>query len=588
MSKATLKVKDKNGNWADVSGISIKTHGDSIKMWAWGYNLYTKENPVAGDPILRAEGYHGDGSISVLPDASIISVDDVSTRIIVNNDLYKLRESDTPVTINGNTLYAWKWTDGADIEYYVYTTTANPSTNDTAISFMYSNPPIAVYSINAVDNNTINVGSYIFTRDSSSDVILPGSTPHTLLCWDNTSSDLSDKPTFTVTFNTPAVNGQVLVPQNLDIYDYIKIGIDPNTISTITEEPQLTFSYSGNTESVMRNSQRDVIVPSGTITLEPNKAATIDVSQYSAPVEVTPTAGKDGMEKVTVTLDNIPLSNPLLMSETLYRKITTTEWTQNWSPKTWTGLTTFNKSDMWSDGTDIYYSNKADQYVLDKATNVWEPVTWNGLNNFYGTYIWTNGIDTFYSKDTNQYKLNKATKTWEPKSWSGYPPSNFDGRYVWTDGTNIYYSTGSNQYWLDVANGNTWYLKTWNGLTSFSSLNIWTDGTNIYCGEGTSSVGSRQYVLDKATSTWSQKTWSAIPNLYGRYIWTDGINVYYSSGSSHFILDKATGIWSRISWIGLLSFDGNNVWTDGNDIYYSNDTAQYILDKKVIYEPVSP
>jgi hypothetical protein len=40
--------------------------------------------------------------------------------------------------------------------------------------------------------------------------------------------------------------------------------------------------------------------------LETNHAATINVSAYSSPVEIEPTAGKDGMEKVTVTLNNIP------------------------------------------------------------------------------------------------------------------------------------------------------------------------------------------------------------------------------------------------------------------------------------------
>jgi hypothetical protein len=46
-------------------------------------------------------------------------------------------------------------------------------------------------------------------------------------------------------------------------------------------------------------------IPSGA-DLENNKAATIDVSTYTEPVEVTPTAGKDGMKKATVTLSNIP------------------------------------------------------------------------------------------------------------------------------------------------------------------------------------------------------------------------------------------------------------------------------------------
>ena len=40
--------------------------------------------------------------------------------------------------------------------------------------------------------------------------------------------------------------------------------------------------------------------------IEANKSATIDVSTYTEPVEITPTAGKDGMAKATVTLTNIP------------------------------------------------------------------------------------------------------------------------------------------------------------------------------------------------------------------------------------------------------------------------------------------
>lgn len=40
--------------------------------------------------------------------------------------------------------------------------------------------------------------------------------------------------------------------------------------------------------------------------LEDNKEVTIDVSTYTEPVEITPTAGKDGMKKATVTLSNIP------------------------------------------------------------------------------------------------------------------------------------------------------------------------------------------------------------------------------------------------------------------------------------------
>jgi hypothetical protein len=47
--------------------------------------------------------------------------------------------------------------------------------------------------------------------------------------------------------------------------------------------------------------------------LEDNKEVTIDVSTYTEPVEVTPTSGKDGMKKATITLSNIPSG-----SRTLY------------------------------------------------------------------------------------------------------------------------------------------------------------------------------------------------------------------------------------------------------------------------------
>ena len=49
----------------------------------------------------------------------------------------------------------------------------------------------------------------------------------------------------------------------------------------------------------------DVQVPASA-DLEANHTETIDVSQYTDPVEITPASGKDGMEKCTVILSNIP------------------------------------------------------------------------------------------------------------------------------------------------------------------------------------------------------------------------------------------------------------------------------------------
>lgn len=46
--------------------------------------------------------------------------------------------------------------------------------------------------------------------------------------------------------------------------------------------------------------------------LDDNKAVTIDASTYTQPVEVTPTEGKEGMKKCTVTLENIPQAGATL------------------------------------------------------------------------------------------------------------------------------------------------------------------------------------------------------------------------------------------------------------------------------------
>lgn len=46
--------------------------------------------------------------------------------------------------------------------------------------------------------------------------------------------------------------------------------------------------------------------------LEANKEVSIDVSNYSEPVEITPSSGKDGMEKATITLENVPNGGSVL------------------------------------------------------------------------------------------------------------------------------------------------------------------------------------------------------------------------------------------------------------------------------------
>ena len=236
----------------------------------------------------------------------------------------------------------------------------------------------------------------------------------------------------------------------------------------------------------------------------------------------------------------------------------------------WNGLSNFYGHNVWTDGTNIYYSNSPNHYVLDKSTNTWNVKTWNGFSNFYVNCVWTDGTNIYYSNGSSQYVLDKSTNTWNVKTWNGY--SYISGNNVWTDGTNIYYSYGtSKQYVLDKST-NTWNKKTWNGISDFYGEGVWTDGTNIYY-----SNGSSQYVLDKSTNTWNVKTWNGFSAMVCENVWTDGENIYYSNGSFQYVLDKSTNTWNKKTWNGLSNFYGKGVWTDGTNIYYSNGSNQYVF-----------
>ena len=154
------------------------------------------------------------------------------------------------------------------------------------------------------------------------------------------------------------------------------------------------------------------------------------------------------------------------------------------------------RDSIWTDGTDIYYSDGSSQYVLDKSTSTWSAKTWNGSNGFYGTEVWTDGTDIYYSGGSSQYVLDKSTSTWSSKTWNGL--SDFYGSSIWTDGTDIYYSDGSSHYVLDKSTS-TWSSKTWNGLSDFYAAKVWTDGTDIYYSDDFS-----QYVLTLAISSDSE------------------------------------------------------------------------------------
>lgn len=64
------------------------------------------------------------------------------------------------------------------------------------------------------------------------------------------------------------------------------------------------YSVDPTTQQITSLEVNGEIVETGGADLDENKAVSIDVSTYTEPVVVNPTAGKDGMKKATITLTN--------------------------------------------------------------------------------------------------------------------------------------------------------------------------------------------------------------------------------------------------------------------------------------------
>ena len=155
----------------------------------------------------------------------------------------------------------------------------------------------------------------------------------------------------------------------------------------------------------------------------------------------------DGLEEFAADIATIPTGGGVTVSSPSRINMLNSIYTNTWSAMTWTGLTSFYGDNVWTDGTDIYYSSSSNQYVLDKSTHTWSAMTWTGMTSFSGNNVWTDGTDIYYSSSSKQYVLDKSTHTWSAMTWTGL--TSFYGSYIWTDGTDIYYSNEEKEYKLD-------------------------------------------------------------------------------------------------------------------------------------------
>ena len=247
---------------------------------------------------------------------------------------------------------------------------------------------------------------------------------------------------------------------------------------------------------------------------------------------------------------------------------------------------------IWTNGTDIYFSyshsgEDPKQYVYNREKNIWEtaPATVTLNDTCLGSNIWSDGTDIYYSDGLNQYILNRKTNIWESYSWINTPfsLSTFIGQGVWYDGECIYFTNSYNTYELNK-NTKTWSditSKIHNGLDSgyvINTDNVWTDGVYLYF---SNKYNENSYRWNDKDEIWeSIEDWNGtIPTYFSaKDIWSDGIKIYLScydriqENNKNYEYNVITKNWRLVDFGTTLtrssSFSGQNIWSDGINIYF--------------------
>lgn len=264
---------------------------------------------------------------------------------------------------------------------------------------------------------------------------------------------------------------------------------------------------------------------------------------------------------------------------------TVTTSTIGWAPNKPDGFWPTYGDNVWSDGTNTYYSSYSDQYVFNGEN--WEPMSWFGLEDFEGSNIWTFDGDIYLSNWAEAYILIKDEHRWESISWTNRP-SDLSAYKIWTDGIKAYYSNRYENHYVLNKEANAWEQISWPGITEgFSAENIWTDGTNTYCttydnisgGVTLETAMNRTYVL--VDGEWQYKAMYGGKLQSAQNVWTDGTNIYYNcrvnSGSKDvylsYILKGDT--WETKNWVGYTPESGNAIWSHANNIYYDDYSGSH-------------
>lgn len=257
--------------------------------------------------------------------------------------------------------------------------------------------------------------------------------------------------------------------------------------------------------------------------------------------------------------------------------------------------------DVWSDGTNLYYSHR---YNTSRRSDfkrvggtdypIWQNTQWN-IDIYGGRYIWECDGHIYYSRFDDQYELDKSTMTWVEKEWIGILDPDKVGTYIWKDGDNIYYSHSQYQYVLDKSS-NIWLPKTWNGVNQPSGLYIWYFNNDVYL---TNRFGSeyKQCKLNRATDTWEIYDGFTMKTIDGTIIPFSMFDyfekpIYYKNAIIAVVRDNVNnrGIISTLNnngtWIPLTDEIPLNddvvgiLWSDGEHLFETG-TVTYQTPPKI-------
>lgn len=276
-----------------------------------------------------------------------------------------------------------------------------------------------------------------------------------------------------------------------------------------------------------------------------------------------------------------------------YNSYRTIEYTTNWENYTWQNLPNdISKGDIWQDNDgNIYATRESLKCKLNKQTLTWEDIQFTGLTSFYRRGIWTDGEKIYYSyEDKNNNQLNYELENnynWISKTWYGLDTLLSDGGYfrggdVWSDGEKIYCSTqfilsgGTTKYYNYVLNPDTstWSSQTWEGITDIHTTKLFHYKEQVlYCD------GTTYYTLNIGTNKWTQHTWPNGIDISAKYIWSNGSDYYYLSPyGERYKLNQTSFTWEPITWTGLEDISGPT----GQLIWHFDDNVFYGFIKRLV------